>query len=325
MKAIRFLLTAAHVAILVLLLGTLLNAVVPPKTFPWFNVLSLTFPPLMILNVMFIIFWAVFRKKRAFFFLIVSLLLINPTRRWVNFSPEIKEKPNLKLVTMNIKNRSYGGGDVYEYLKVSGADVLLAQEYSSEFNVSGYPHRTDQFEIVALSSKTEIMHQEKIETSANGSAFFADIKINGKTIRFINVYLNPFSFDKSKVKPSEDYGKNKRKLRYILSTLIPTFKAHQGEVNAIKQTIEDSPYPVIVAGDFNAVPNSFEYYRISENLKDVFMEVGSGNSTSFHDYKIPIRIDYVFCSEEITPVSYNVDRRAKMSDHYPVIAEFKID
>lgn len=325
MKIIRFLLTAAHLVILALLLGTLLNSAIAPKTFPWINVLSLTFAPLMILNVCLIILWVILTKKRALFFLAVSLLLINPTRRWLNFTGESTEKANLKIVTMNIKGGGYGREAIYEYLNTSGADVVLAQEHMGELKVPGYSHRTDAYELIALNSKTEILHQEKIKTSENGEAFFADIRINGKTIRFVNIYLNPFSFDKSKVKPSEDYDNNKRKLRYILSTLIPTFKAHQDEVTVIKKTIAESPYPVIVAGDFNAVPNSYEYYQLSENLKDVFLETGNGHSTSFHDYKIPIRIDYVFCSEEITPVRYTVDRRAKMSDHYPVIAEFKIN
>src|SRR5690606_20230103 len=138
---------AAHLVILALLLGTLLNSAIAPKTFPWINVLSLTFAPLMILNVCLIILWVILTKKRALFFLAVSLLLINPTRRWLNFTGESTEKANLKVVTMNIKGRNYGGEDIYQYLKESGADVVLAQEYGSEFNVPGYSHRTNTYEL----------------------------------------------------------------------------------------------------------------------------------------------------------------------------------
>ncbi|MGS0748127.1 hypothetical protein [Halpernia sp. GG3] len=51
---------------------------------------------------------------------------------------------------------------------------------------------------------------------------------------------------------------------------------------------------------------------------------GSGSATSFHDYKFPIRIDYIFTSKEIEPISYKVDRSARLSDHFPVIATFKL-
>lgn len=325
MKIFRFGLAILHSFIIILLVGTLLNDYISPQTFPWFNLLSLAFPVLMILNVLLCVFWIILWKKRAFLFLILSLMFINPTKRWINYVPKSSEKSNLKIVTMNIKGGLMGRKEVYDYLKNSGADLILGQEYGSEFNIPGYEFRTNEYEIVALNSKTEILEQKGLASEGVGNAFYADVKVNGKIIRIVNVYLNPFSFDKKKVKPGEDLDNNKMKLRYILSKLIPTFKVHQEEVSAIRKAIDQSPYPVILAGDFNAVPNSYEYYNLGKGLTDAFTAVGRGSSTSFHDYKFPIRIDYIFTSKEIKPISYRVDRSVKLSDHFPVIAEFKID
>ena len=136
--------------------------------------------------------------------------------------------------------------------------------------------------------------------------------------------MNPFSFDKQKLKPSEALTKNKTKVKYAAKTLLPIFKIHQQEIVEIRKAIDESPYPVIVAGDFNAVPNSYEYYELGKGLQDAFFEVGRGNGTSFYDYKFPIRIDYIFSSKDIVPVNYRVDRSIKLSDHYPVVAEFKV-
>ena len=86
--------------------------------------------------------------------------------------------------------------------------------------------------------------------------------------------------------------------------------------------IDLSPYPEILDGDFNSVPNSYEYYTINSLLNDAFLDGGSGSGTSFHDYKFPIRIDYLFTSKEIICQKYSIDRTEKMSDHYPVLAEF---
>ena len=132
-------------------------------------------------------------------------------------------------------------------------------------------------------------------------------------------------FEKTKLTETPEINTYKPKVKYIVGKLIPTFKIHQNEIAEIRKAIDDSPYPVILAGDFNAVPNSYEYYHLGKNLKDTFMEVGNGSGTSFHDYQFPIRIDYIFCSKSIKPVNYQVDRSVKISDHYPVIAEFKID
>lgn len=326
MKLFRLLLTFFHFGILVLLLGTILNAYVPPRVFPWLNLLSLSFPVLMILNVLFCLIWIILWKKRAVFFLAFSLFLIVPTSRWINYREKKSIKPNLKLITFNIKGgRIAGTGKVFNYLKNSGADVILLQEYGSQYQVSGYDFGVGNYEIVALNSKTKILEQGKIATSGNGNSFYADIEINGKRIRFINLYLSPFSFEKQKVKPSEDLEQNENKLRYVLGKLVPTFKNHQAEVQDLQNAVSASPYPVILAGDFNAVPNSYEYYHLLKNLKDVFVEVGRGSATSFHDYKFPIRIDHVFCSQSIQTVAYRVDRSAKLSDHFPVITEFYID
>ncbi|WP_260390396.1 endonuclease/exonuclease/phosphatase family protein [Riemerella anatipestifer] len=79
---------------------------------------------------------------------------------------------------------------------------------------------------------------------------------------------------------------------------------------------------MILGGDFNAVPNSYEYYYLSQNMTDSFLEVGKGLGTTFHDYKFPIRIDYLFSTKEIKPVSLKTDRSRQLSDHYPIIGEF---
>ncbi|MDQ0476809.1 MULTISPECIES: endonuclease/exonuclease/phosphatase family protein [Chryseobacterium] len=326
MKIFRSGLVLIHLFTIVSHSGTVLNDYVSPNVFPYLNLLSLAFPVLMILNIILCIFWIILWKKRALFFIAITLMMIMPIRRWVNWTEKVAEKPNLKIVTMNIKAGSIGGNNkINEYLEKTDADLIFGQEYGGEFNIPTYPYRTDKYEIVALNSKTEIVNQGKLTTTGNGNAFFADIKFKGKIIRVVNVYLNPFSFDKQMVKPVEDLEKNTTKLKGIIRKLVPTFKIHQQEIADIRKAIDDSPYPVILAGDFNSVPNSYEYYTLGRGLKDAFVEVGRGSSTSFHDYKFPIRIDYIFTSKEIKPISYRVDRSVKLSDHFPVIAEFKID
>lgn len=270
-------------------------------------------------------FWIILWKKRALFFLAVTLMMMMPIRRWVNWSSKSSEKPNLKVVTMNVKFCSFGKDEIDDYLKKTDADIILTQEARRGFEVPGYKHRISDLQIVALNSKTEVIKQEKLATFSNGNAFYADIKFEGKIIRIVNVYLNPFSFDKQMVKPVEDLQENKTKVKDIIRKLVPTFKIHQKEIIDIRKAIDNSPYPVILAGDFNSVPNSYEYYELGKGLSDAFVEVGRGSATSFHDYKFPIRIDYIFTSKEIKPISYRVDRSVKLSDHFPVIAEFKVD
>lgn len=318
-------LKVVHFFIIAALLGTLLNGYIKPAAFPLLNLLSLAFPVLMLLNMLLILFWILVQKKTALIFILCSFFLIHPTRRWVNFSGKSQESGNLKIVTLNGHSGIMGEEAMRSYLNSVHPDVVFFQEsrfYKHEnLELKDLKYRYKCF-IVELHSKYEILEAGPIlDNPLQGSSFYADIKINGQKIRLVNVYLEPFRFNKKMLNSNVSISTVGR----FMNTFENIFLVHQGQVNMIKKFLDESPYPVILAGDFNAVPNSYEYYHLGKDLKDVFMERGNGISSSFHDYKFPIRIDYVFCSRDINPVSYKVDRSVKISDHFPVIAEFKID
>jgi len=326
MGIIRLILTVFHLIIIALLFGTIMNAYIPPSVFGMLNLLSLGFPILIIINIILLIFWMVSWKKRAVVFLVLSLFFIIPTRRWINYTPTKKETPNLKIISLNGKSGKFGDENIYSFLNSQNADVVLTQEYKSSENLKGFEYFERNFPVVKIQSRFPIVESGIVETDAkNGRCIYADIKVNGKIIRFVNVYMEPFYLDKSMVKPTKDMDVNEEKAKNILHKLVPTFRKHQSQIAPIKGFLDSSPYPIILAGDFNSVPNSYEYYTLSENLEDTFLKVGKGSGTSFHDFKFPIKIDHIFASKSIMPISYKVDRSVKISDHFPVIAEFLID
>lgn len=325
MGIFRIIFTVAHVVIVLLLGATMLNAYIPPKVFPLLNLLSLAFPFLMIANLLLCVFWIFSWRKRAFVFLLISTLFLTPVRRWINYSEPKSEKADFKVLTFNNKYNDYGLEEVKNYIKSFNADVIFLQEsgYSglgnSDFEEMKYSLHNRR---ISFFSKYQIVEQDTIPLIDKGKSVYADVIIKGKRIRFINVYLEPFQLHKSMVKPTEDLEENGTKAKSLVRRFMPVFKKHEEQVQILKSFIEKSPYPVILAGDFNSVPNSYEYYTISGVLKDCFLESGTGLATSFHDYKIPIRIDYVFSSENLKSTHYQVDRSQKLSDHYPVFAEF---
>jgi len=307
----------------------LLNAYVPPKIFPWFNLLSLGFPILMVAYVVLIFFWIFSWKKRAFVFMLLGLIFTNPVKRWVNFSSDKKEIANLKILTFNAKGGLNGMKNIDDYVNSSNADLVFLQEKGGkEYHFNGLKN-TSGNHIVSVFTKYKVIDQKELINSDyftnNAYATQTDLEIKGKIYRFINVYLQPFKFEKAMVRLDGNSDEDEEKLKNVVKRLIPTFKMHQDQVADIKKGIENSPYPVILLGDLNSVPNSYEYYHLSEGLQDPFLEVGKGSGTSFHDYKFPLRIDYIFTSKSVQPITYKVDRSVKISDHYPVVATFKLD
>lgn len=328
MKIFRLILFILHLGILFLLLCTLLNAYVPPKIFPWFNLFSLGFPVLIILYVILTIFWVISWKKRAFVFMFIGLAFINPVKRWVNYSSSKPAESEIKVVSFNTRAGARGNGGIDPFLRSQNADVFLLQEDDgTRYEFEGYQKVNPGGGLTILTKHKIIGHKilDPQDDSIRIPGLQADIEINGKVYRFIDVYLNPFHFDKDMVKLNGNTDTNEQKVKDVVKRLVPTFKKHQDQLPLIRSAIENSPYPVILTGDFNSVPNSYEYYHLSEGLEDAFLTAGKGSATSFHDYKFPIRIDYIFSSPSLKAISYRVDRSVSVSDHYPVIAKFSIE
>jgi endonuclease/exonuclease/phosphatase family metal-dependent hydrolase len=315
----------SHIAVVVLLLCTLGNAWIPPNIIGNLNLLSLGFPYLIAVHIIFTVIWILQRKKIAIAFALGTLIFYNPIIRWVNFSPKTENQKSIrdiKVLTFNVKYGDFGWEKVKKYIREQDADIILVQEKDTNRAL-----RKDmvKYPTVILKTKHRIVRQaELIEDKSRGNSFYADIDINGRIIRVVNVYLEPFRLHKSMLQ-FDGFGKEKGKISALLAHMTPTFKAHEEQIKKIRKAVDSSPYPVILAGDFNSVPNSYEYYNLGKDLQDAFLTVGNGISTSFHDYKVPLRIDYIFSSKSLIPLTYKVDQSVKLSDHYPVIAEFLLN
>ena len=95
------------------------------------------------------------------------------------------------------------------------------------------------------------------------------------------------------------------------------------QTQTILEALEDSPYPVIVLGDFNDTPQSFTYQQLKEGRKDAFVEKGSGWGATYLKPLPFLRIDYIFYDKELVCTDYQSSTSIK-SDHSLIEASFKI-
>ena len=168
-------------------------------------------------------------------------------------------------------------------------------------------------------------HNISYEPSDYNSIFqYADIARNTDTIRVYNLHMQSLKFSGQNLnyieKPTLKDQQDLKNSRNIISKLRTGFLKRREQSERIKQSMNTSPYPLIVAGDFNDVPNSYAYYTIGKNMKNTFAEKGTGIGRTFYSISPTLRIDHIFCSE-----SFNVEQfvriRKKLSDHYPIIAD----
>lgn len=329
MKIIRVIFLLFHLILAMLSACVFLNAYISPDQFAWLNLLSLGFPVFMIAYLCLTVFWIFSGKKRAVFFILLGLIFLNPVKRWINYSKEKEISGDLKIITFNAKGAKFGKDRIEDFVNRQNADLVFLQEDGdTKYNFTSLQRNSkipvnslySQYETVAHKDLFYGLHNENF----NAYAQQTDLRIKGRIYRIINVYLQPFKFEKEMVKLEGNQAEDKQKVKNIIGRLLPTFKIHQQQIKIVRKSIDESPYPVILAGDFNSVPNSYEYYALGKNLQDAFFIAGNGSATSFHEYKFPIRIDYIFTSESVQPVSYRIDRSAKLSDHFPVIATFRL-
>jgi endonuclease/exonuclease/phosphatase family metal-dependent hydrolase len=91
----------------------------------------------------------------------------------------------------------------------------------------------------------------------------------------------------------------------------------------VKGQINHSPYPVIVAGDFNDTPVSYSYRKIRKGLNDAFVNSGYGAGFTYKGNYPANRIDYILYDNALKCKYFDIIR-VRFSDHYPIAAYFKL-
>lgn len=306
---------------------------IAPSTFPYFGLIPIAYPILVFGNIVlvFLLFWK--RVTYAVLFLILSIGLYQPlTKTYQYFGKEVTTESNFKMITFNAHYLKQDGFD--EFFKKENADLVVLQEVywrNDAFNqlkdstFGDYYH--EKHSIIQFFSKYPIIETKKIlsgENETTAYAAYVDIDTGKDTIRVINVYLESMLIDKSLVKETLDQEKAEENSKKIGGKLTRGFLEHEKQIKTLISYITNSKHPVILAGDLNSVPNSYEYQQLIYWLNDAYPAVGKSSGTSFHEFKYPMRLDYIFHSDEIIPVKYGVLHDVKLSDHYPVVGHFKL-
>jgi endonuclease/exonuclease/phosphatase family metal-dependent hydrolase len=96
-----------------------------------------------------------------------------------------------------------------------------------------------------------------------------------------------------------------------------------GEIEELKKKYGNRP--IIMCGDFNAMPDSRVCQRIAESFDDAWVHAGKGDGFTIPVENPQRRIDYIWISKgkALTPKKISV-LQSDASDHLPVIAELEL-
>lgn len=306
---------------------------IAPSTFPYFGLIPIFYPLLVVSNILLILLLFFRRIPYALIFLVLSAGLYPPlSKSYQYFGKEVALDSDFKMISFN-----------GHYLREEGIEVFFMNEDADLVVLQEVYWRNENFEklkdsvfkdyyhekhsIIQFFSKHPIIETKKIlsgENQTTGYAAYVDIDTGKDTVRIINIYLESMLIDKSLVLETLDKERAEENSKKIKNKLSRGFLEHEKQIKQIVPYIVNSKHPVILAGDLNAVPNSYEYQQILYRLKDAYHVVGNSSGTTFHEFKYPLRLDYIFHSDEIVPVKIEVKREQKLSDHYPVVGYFKL-
>ena len=304
---------------------------------PSMSIFSLFVPFLVLGNILFLIYW-ILQFKKAVFLPIVSLVIAYFfIGSFFQFRAERPMPSSKDFSIMSFNTRLFNkyqwsddpsiGNKIVAFIQKTDPSVVCFQEFdvSMKERFMSYPHAyisasdNSKQAVQAIFSKFPIVAKGLLPfTNSTNAAIFVDLKIKGDTVRLYNVHLQSL-----RVKPeaaSLEAGTRER----LYKRLKVSFAKQQAQADIIASHKSDSPYKVIVVGDFNTNQFSSVYHTIKGDLTDSFTSVGSGYGKTFDFKYFPMRIDFLL-SDPGFEIAYHKSFPLHLSDHFPVLVAYRLD
>ncbi len=307
---------------------------------------GLAYPYLLVANLAFMIIWILLRSR----FFIISLAVIafgwGHLQNFIQLSPPKETSlEGIKVLTYNVQQfysffeqKDKTTPRILQFLQDQDPDILCMQEvkiqnlgplrperFKAEIPQINYYHfaHTSRYAGSVTFSKYPIVNLGEIRfADSHNLVIYSDIKLGKDTIRVYNCHLQSNSIDPDEysVIDSVKISNKKRQFSKIIDVgrkLKKAFIKRAQQTDKVAAHIAESPYPVIVCGDFNSPPVSYTYQTFKNTLNDAFVESGSGIGSTYRGELPAFRIDYIFHDDFFTAYNFSV-KKIRLSDHYPV-------
>ena len=296
---------------------------------------SLIFPFLVLVNIFFLIYWLI--KLKKYFLISLLILLLNYTNLKALYQWQGKhhiEPKGFSLMSYNVRlfnayrwiKKKGINVDISNYLKDQFPDILVLQEFKTDKQTDflQYPYKhivlkgKKRKAGLAIFSKYKIINQGNLDfQDTYNNAIWADIVIKKDTLRVYNVHLQSYKI----VNPENLVEQNKIK---VSNKLQKVFKRQYRQAERIAGHAEKSPYPVVIAGDFNNTAFSAPYRILKKNKTDAFVEAGEGYGMTWRYKWVPLRIDFILPDDKkLQVLQFETLNHIKYSDHFPIKALLK--
>lgn len=342
----------ANIVAIVLMLLVGYASHLSPTDYPLLSTLTLGFPLIALVNLLFLPLWILVKPKMVLLPLAGFLAAYEPVRNYFPINiPKDPPEGSIKVMSYNVffysdvidkklPTMRYGA---VEYIKQSQPDIVAIQEGAYDHHLKNFvldilPYgdslRYHQ-DLLTIASKWPVIRKEPIpyESQGNASAAFW-LDRGGDTIIVVNNHLESAGLTQEERSEFQEMMKGEQtrdtmrdESKRIFAKLKEKTQIRGPQADSVAAYVERhiDRYPIILCGDFNDSPNSYTHQRFSKLLTDCYVATGNGPGWSFHKHRMLVRIDNIFCSSHFTPYACKVDNKIMSSDHFPVICWLKMN
>ena len=325
---------------------------VPPDRLSLFAFAATGFPILLLVNILFLIWWLVQFHKLAIFHILMLALGYSAIHRTYGLGSTYKafeQDQKLRVMTYNVRNFNIWNWlddpeitqKIEQLIRKEDPDIILFQEYHrrGRIKLEDYPYKilgeldNGGAAGLAIYSKFDFESAERIVVGKDRittNLLKVRIKWKDRKLSIYNLHLASVGLEQSEYetlknpdqKNSDDL---KSGLIRIIKLLNQAYQRRTGQVKTLNQHFGEDDDLVIFGGDFNDVPQSYTYHTISNKLTDSFLSAkGGGFGNTYARGPLPLRIDYLFHSNNLRSKNYQVIEK-KLSDHFPLVCDFVLD
>ena len=214
----------------------------------------------------------------------------------------------------------YDRGNVESFVADFGRKNKTPNYYYRNY----YSKNKNKLDALAIFTRYKVIKKGYLEHEGKTIGIYNDLIIGNDTIRLYNLHLASIHFKKeeydfiSDLPNQQDQEVIKKHSLQVISKLKTAFVKRGRQAKIVKDHLNNSPYPVIICGDFNDTPTSYAYRKISSRLTDAFVESGEGFGVTYAGDNFPsFRIDYIF-HDNVFDSRMFTRHKNPLSDHYPI-------
>jgi len=311
----------------------------------WFAALfGMAFPYLLVINLIFIVLWIIIKPWFTLFSILIILTVYQHINNYLQISGKQTTQKGIRITSYNVRyfmgnttsSNKENADHILNFLRQNNADIICLQEVRLNkrqiFDIAN--HKLSQINHMQLAhhsyaggpltlTRFPILNMGEIRFKNSGNMIiYTDILMNSDTVRVFNCHLQSYRLGRTEINAIDtiDFDtdeKTQETFRQIGWKFKVALIKRAEQSATLREYLNQSPYPVIVCGDFNDTPVSFTYRMVRGNLKDSFTESGKGTANTYNGKVPSFRIDYILYSPKFTSYNFAVSS-LNHSDHYPI-------